>query len=97
MAKTYSRETLIAFINRAKTMEMLNTAEDFIRKLDLSEELREELQAEMWMRGDAILDAQYGHGCLATAEDDYDDDYSPAAPWRAPGMRVSDFITGVYY
>lgn len=26
-----------------------------------------------------------------------DRDYSPSAPWNAPGMSVSDFITGVSY
>lgn len=28
---------------------------------------------------------------------DDDRDYSPSAPWNAPGMKVSDFITGVSY
>lgn len=97
MAKTYSREALIAFVNRAVTWEKLDIAREFIDKLDLPEELREELDMELFLQGDAISDAEYGHGCLARGEDNYDDDYSPSAPWRAPGMRVSDFITGVYY
>jgi hypothetical protein len=26
----------------------------------------------------------------------YEEDYGPSNPWDAPGMKVSDFITGVY-
>lgn len=93
MAKTYSREVLIRFVNRADTWEKLDIARDFIDKLDLPEDLREELDMELFLQGDAINDAEYGYGCLARD----DDDYSPSSPWNAPGMRVSDFITGVSY
>lgn len=27
--------------------------------------------------------------------DEYEKDYGPSNPWDAPGMRISDFITGV--
>ena len=27
----------------------------------------------------------------------YEEEYSPSAPWNAPGMKISDFISGVYY
>lgn len=33
-------------------------------------------------------------------EEEWEEDrgaYSPSAPWNAPGMKVSDFITGVVY
>lgn len=31
----------------------------------------------------------------AFSVDEYEKDYGPSNPWDAPGMRVSDFITGV--
>ena len=36
MAKTYSREALIAFVNRAVTWEKLDIAREFIDKLEVA-------------------------------------------------------------
>lgn len=92
MAKRYTQEELIAFINRADDFDKLATARDFIEKLSyISDENREELEAELLMQGDYLTAREY--------QDDYcgHEDYSPSAPWDAPGMKVSDFITGVCY
>lgn len=92
MAKRYTQEELIAFINRADDFDKLATARDFIDKLTyLSDEDREELHNECLMQGDYLEARAY--------QDDggWGEDYGPSNPWDAPGMKVSDFITGVSY
>ena len=80
--RRYTREELIDFIGRATTMEMLQTARNFIAKLELPEDLRKELEFELMLQYDA---------CEEYINDDRGS-YSPSAPWNAPGMKVSDFI-----
>lgn len=92
MAKRYTQEELIAFINRADDFDKLATARDFIDKLSyLSDEDREELNNECLMQGDLLEQRLW--------RDDWgwEKDYGPSNPWDAPGMKVSDFISGVCY
>lgn len=93
MAKRYTQEELIAFINRADDFDKLATARDFIDKLSyLTDEDREELHNECLMQGDYLEARTYqddGYG--------WEKDYGPSNPWDAPGMKISDFITGVCY
>ena len=89
MAKTYTKRELIDFIRRADTPERIQIARDFLARQTLTDNVREYLEAELgsqerWVNG------------TDEWEDD-DRDWSPSAPWNAPGMRVSDFITGVRY
>ena len=89
--RQYTRDELIAFINRADTREKLDIASAFISKLDLPADLRDELDCELMGSYDMLNDPYYGWG----GSDE--EDYGPSNPWDAPGMRVSDFITGVCY
>ena len=93
MAKRYTQEELIAFINRADDFDKLAAARDFIDKLSyLTDEDRDKLEGELLMQGDYLMAREY--------QDDnygYEEDYGPSNPWDAPGMKISDFITGVSY
>ena len=71
---------------------------------DVSSELPDDLTPENYM---AVWNEIVESG-EANDWDDYEDDwdkyddydrgsYSPSAPWNAPGMRISDFISGVVY
>ena len=89
----YSKEELIAFIERADTEEKIQIAWDFLGKLKIPEEWEDQLNGMLLAQGEWITD----HGNNPFYEDprwDMDDRgrYSPSAPWNAPGMRVSDFI-----
>lgn len=94
MAKRYTKDELIAFINRADDFDKLATARDFIDKLSyLSDDDREELHNECLMRGDLLEQRMFG----LEYDSGWEKDYGPSNPWDAPGMKVSDFITGVCY
>ena len=87
--RTYTREELLAFINRANTPEKCDIAADFISKLPIPNALKEELGGELFCQLDYVLGQRYW-GTTTEAKD-----YGPSNPWDAPGMRVSDFIRGV--
>jgi hypothetical protein len=82
----YTQEELVAFINRAKNKEMLRVADEFIHKLKMPREMLEVLEMELL----GSYDMMNYPGWYTEPDDDYN--YSPSAPWGAPGMRVSDFI-----
>lgn len=93
MAKRYSIQELRAFVGRADTEEKVETARAFIARLPYltkseRQELDERLEEALWPN-----DAEDPWFNDCGGADDYD--YSPSAPWNAPGMKVSDFITGV--
>ena len=88
--KRYTFDELNNFIYRADSAEKCDIAREYIERLEyLSEGDKAHLllNLEDW----------------AENFDDFDDwdgpddrrDYGPSNPWDAPGMRVSDFITGV--
>ena len=92
--KRYTIEELEEFIDRADTEEKVDIARDFIGKLTYltdgeREMLNIRLMEALWPN-DAedpyFADMGYDRDCR---------DYGPSNPWDAPGMRVSDFITGV--
>lgn len=88
--KRYTYEELEAFIYRADSVEKCETARQYIEGLSYLPETEKAhllLNLEDWeMNFDEPDYAEYD-----------DRDYSPSAPWNAPGMRVSDFISGVRY
>lgn len=88
--KRHSYNALVAFVGRADTLDKVDIAEDFIRKIDY---LRPTDKARL------LASLQNRREELDIWEDDCDEDrnWSPSAPWNAPGMRVSDFISGVCY
>lgn len=90
MARFYTREELLDFIGRIDSLDRFDTARAFLDKLypRLPKKLVEELETEMLGTLDWL-----------NMRDDYDghEDYSPSAPWNAPGMKISDFISGVSY
>ena len=95
MARHYTREQLLAFIGRADTMAKILTAEDFIAKLDIPEDLRAELTRKIQDKEEAVAlkDGWLCYDDLVMTDRDEDRGcYSPSAPWNAPGMKVSDFI-----
>ena len=79
--KTFSEADLWGLVCRADTPEKVMQARAFIQRLSVhDEDLR-----------DALEDALY------TIEEELQGrEYSPSSPWNAPGMRVSDFVRGVY-
>ena len=90
MAKTYTKKELIDFIRRADTPERCKIARYYLAKMKMSDNDREYLEAELGSQERWVND-EWG----ADEWEDDDRDWSPSAPWNAPGMRVSDFITGV--
>lgn len=87
--RQYTQEELVAFINRAENLEMLHQADEVIHKMTMPDEMLEELEMELLGSYDMMNNPAWG--CSSYDEDDY----GPSNPWDAPGMRVSDFITGV--
>ena len=87
--KVYSVFELERLCDRASSEEQFDVAEKFIKSRPyLSESEKSELLE--------YLDGAKTAFELSDDEDYYDDrDYSPSAPWNAPGMKVSDFIRGV--
>lgn len=90
MAKRFTKEELIAFINRANNKTQLRQAEAVIAKMRIPEAWREEIEMELLGSWDMMNDPGW------YSEPEYED-YGPSNPWDAPGMRVSDFIRGVSY
>jgi hypothetical protein len=87
-----SRDELVSMINAADSIEELDEIRERIRDLDLPDDLREEIEMELAGSYDMFhhrewFDSDYGA----------DEDYGPSNPWDAPGMRISDFITGVTF
>lgn len=98
MEKTYTLDELTAFVGRADSIEKVNIAREYINKLRY---LRFREKAALLDKLDAMED-KLSDDFLAFDDDfsSFDEDrgsYSPSAPWNAPGMRVSDFISGVCY
>ena len=96
--KIYSVKELEQFCDRACSMEQADIAEKFIKSRPyLSKEEKDGLLGFLDGVRFAINDMlQMQRDMGYCGDDEYeDDDYSPSAPWRAPGMRVSDFISGV--
>lgn len=91
--KIYTFEELKAFCGRADTKEKRKTAFEFI---DSRPYLAEAEKEELFELLDNEEDWPYDENPFLP---DYLDrgsrDYGPSNPWDAPGMRVSDFITGV--
>ena len=84
--KRYSAQELYAFVGRADTHEKVNTAIEFIDKLDYIDiELYDGLMSAL-----AFTSRELYHEDHYTSS--YNGDYSPGSPWNAPGMSVSDFI-----
>ena len=90
MAKRYTKEELIAFINRAKNKDQLRKADELISKMKMPDDWREEIEMELLCSYDMMNDPGW---YSAQAEEDY----GPSNPWDAPGMKVGDFIRGVCY
>ena len=91
--KIYTFEELKAFCGRADTKEKRKTAFDFINSRPyLTDGEKDELfdfldDEEDWAyEENPFLPSYMGRGSR---------DYGPSNPWDAPGMSVSDFITGV--
>lgn len=93
MARFYTREELLAFINRIDSWERFDIARAFLDKLEprLPKALVRELETEMLCMGDVLEMREFRDDCGGY------EDYGPSNPWDAPGMKVSDFITGVCY
>ena len=82
----FSEADLWGLVCRADTLEKVATAERFISVLKFSKRMQDDDLPE------ALLDALY------TIREKLEDRemYSPCCPWNAPGMKVSDFVRGVY-
>lgn len=82
----FSEDDLWGLVCRADTLEKVATAEAFIKRIAFSPKMQEDD-----LPG-ALLDALY------TIREELEDRemYSPSCPWNAPGMKVSDFVRGVY-
>jgi hypothetical protein len=88
--RRYSDAELVAFINRADTVEKCQIALDFIMSRDYLSKQDKERYMDML--------TELANEICPEEDEYYDDDrgsYSPSAPWNAPGMKISDFITGV--
>lgn len=91
--KIYTFEELKAFCGRADTKEKRETAFEFI---DSRPYLAEAEKEELFELLDNEGDWPYDENPFTPDYFDRDSrDYGPSNPWDAPGMRVSDFITGV--
>lgn len=96
LMKVYSVKELERFCDRACTMEQADIAEKFIKSRPyLSEEEKNGLLLFLDGVRFAINDMLLMQKDMGYGDEYEEDDYSPSAPWGAPGMRVSDFITGV--
>ena len=82
----FSEADLWGLVCRADTLEKVATAERFINNLSFSPKMQEDD-----LPG-ALLEAL---GLIREELEDRDM-YSPSCPWNAPGMKVSDFVRGVY-
>ena len=96
MVKKYTMDDLRDFCERADTEEKEKTAREFITSRPYltakqKEELLEYLDICRW------CDYDEKNPFLPDYLDRDERDYSPSNPWDAPGMRVSDFISGVSY
>ena len=91
--KKYTFDELKDFCGRADTKEKRKIAFDFIESRPY---LTEDEKMELY----DFLDNEDDWPCeenpfLPSYMSRCENDYSPSNPWDAPGMRVSDFITGV--
>ena len=94
MTKKYTLNELRAFVRRADTLEKIETADAYIRKLDYLG-FRQANELLLY-----LVRAKNDRLGIEDDLDEWDDDrgsYSPSCPWGAPGMKISDFITGVIY
>lgn len=89
MAKRFTKDELIAFINRAKNIDQLRQADAIIAKMRIPEAWREEIEMELLGSYDMMNNPSW------TSWTPDEEDYGPSNPWDAPGMKVSDFIRGV--
>lgn len=96
--KKFDFETLEAFVGRIDSEEKYMKAQELLAaQTHLTPSEQAELDALM---GDKFLDYVYeeeGNPFLPDymTSDRDERDYGPSNPWDAPGMKVSDFITGV--
>lgn len=93
--RRYTEDELTAFVLRADSLEKCDIAREYIQKLPyVGDNAKERLFNLLASRAAKFVEDPF---------DDYDDyyedrgSYSPSAPWNAPGMKVSDFITGVCF
>ena len=86
---TYTKDELIRIASFASTADELNAAEDLIEAIgdDLPKAWKEEIEMELFLSWDSYFADDFAK-CYGAE----DRDYSPSAPWNAPGMKVSDFI-----
>ena len=71
-------------------IEELNKVNDLIMDLNLPEQMMNDIGGELHAAYDVFADREWF---------DYEPDekpYGPSNPWDAPGMKISDFISGVY-
>lgn len=90
--KRYTFDELNDFIYRADSAEKCDVARKYIEGLSYLPEAEKAhllLNLEDWSMN-------FDEGPVWD-ERERDRDYSPSAPWGAPGMKVSDFISGVRY
>ena len=57
----YTKEELIAFIDRANTIEKLNIADDWISSHVTNQKLRDELAVELYVKSLEILNEMYNN------------------------------------
>lgn len=81
--KRFTEKELQAFISRADTREKVEIAIEFIRKLDIDNDLYDNL-----MTGLAYISRELRYQERFPESDTY----SPSAPWGAAGMNARDFV-----
>ena len=95
--KRYTMEELREFCTRADTDEKREIARKWIvsRPLNITEEQRAELLEIL--AEDDFCDFDEVNPFLPDYMDRDEKPYGPSNPWDAPGMKLSDFITGVSF
>ena len=88
MKHTYTLEELDAFVERADTLEKCDVAAEFIRRLCNRGEINGGTYAKLNSKLRSIKFYLLEDIPMGPEERNY----SPSAPWNAPGMRVSDFL-----
>lgn len=82
--KTFTEADLWGLVCRADTPEKVMQARAFIQRLSFhDEDLRDALEDALYTIEEELQGREYR-------------EYGPSSPWNAPGMRVSDFVRGVY-
>ena len=96
--KKYTLDELYRFCERAVNTDRVKEATDFIKSRPyLTESEKGDLIDYMNMPQE-MDDYPYEENPFLPDYMDRDSrDYGPSNPWDAPGMRVSDFITGVRF